>query len=285
MKRFLSVFLFLAYAASLAAQPQRIVSTAPSITELLYALGLGDKVVGVTTFCNYPPEAKKKPKIGGYTDPNLEAIAALRPDLVIVQNNPVRLTERLRVMKLNVVEIEQRNLAAMYKSFRDVGQAAGAREAAAKLEARVRDALDEISRKAAKLPTTKLTFVVGRSPDRLDGLIVAGRASYLNEVLRIAGGRNIFEDAVASYPAVSLEEMVARNPQVIVDMGDMSDTGAVSEAKKRSVAQLWQRMGTIEAVKAHHVYAVAADYLVVPGPRVVDAARAFFEMLHPGQKP
>ena len=95
-----------------AAPPQRIVSTAPSITELLYALGLGDRVVGVTRFCRYPPEAQLKPKIGDYTSPNLEAIAALRPDLVVIQTNPIHLADSLARLKLHVLEIDQEDIAA-----------------------------------------------------------------------------------------------------------------------------------------------------------------------------
>jgi len=106
--------LLLLCAALAAAEPHRIVSTAPSITELLYALGLGDRVVGVTRFCRYPPEAQLKPKIGDYANPNLEVIASLKPDLVIVENNPIRLTERLRVMRIPVLEINQETIAALY---------------------------------------------------------------------------------------------------------------------------------------------------------------------------
>src|SRR5438445_7395132 len=133
-------------AATLAAQPRRIVSTAPSITELLYALGLGDRVVGVTRFCRYPPEAQKKPKIGDYTAPDLEAIAALKPDLVIVQTNPVRLAERLGTLRLRVLEINQDNLAALYNSIRVVGEATGVSPRAAQLIDSIRGSLDVIER-------------------------------------------------------------------------------------------------------------------------------------------
>jgi iron complex transport system substrate-binding protein len=126
-----------------------------------------------------------------------------------------------------------------------------------------------------------MMFVVGRTPNRLDGLIVVGQASYLNEVIALAGGENVFRDAVASYPGVSLEEVLARNPDVIVDMGDMADTVAVTEEHKREVTSLWARLASVNAVKQHRVHAVASDVYVVPGPRVVEAAKAFFEMLHP----
>jgi len=274
--------LWLVTAALLCGQPpKRIVSTAPSLTELLYALGLGDRVVGVDRFSRYPPEASRKPKIGDYANPNLEAIAALRPDLVIIPVNPVKLAERLAVLRLKVLEIDQESIAKLYESFRMIGQATGATAQAAQLESTVRGQLEAVRARAAPLKKTRMMFVVGRTPNRLDGLIVVGQASYLNEIIALAGGENVFRDAVASYPGVSLEEVLARNPDVIVDMGDMADTVGVTEEHKREVISLWERLSSVAAVKQHRVYAVASDVYVVPGPRVVEAAKAFLEMLHP----
>jgi iron complex transport system substrate-binding protein len=280
----LTLAFFLSAALLAAAPPERIVSTAPSITELLYALGLGNRVVGVTRFCRYPPEAQQKPKIGDYTSPNLEAIAALRPDLVIIQSNPIHLADKLARLKLRVLEIDQENIAAIYKSIHDVGAATGTEHSATQLSDKILDGLGKIRSRVAPLPRVRMMFVIGRSPNRLDGLVVAGRASYLNEVIEMAGGENVFRDAVAAYPEVSLEEVMARNPEAIVDMGDMSDTVGVTEQHKRSVVALWDRVPNLAAVKQHRVFAVASDIFVVPGPRVVDAAKAFAEMLHPGLK-
>jgi iron complex transport system substrate-binding protein len=270
-----------AAAPYLRAQPQRIISTAPSITELLYALGLGDRVVGVTRFCRYPPEAQKKPKIGDYTSPNLEVIAALRPDLVIVQTNPAQLTQRLAALRLHTLEINQDSIAALYNSIRVVGGATGASSRAGELADSIRTRLDAIGQRAAGLPRVRTMFVVGRSLNRLDGMIVVGKASYLNEVIALAGGTNIFSDAVAAYPEVSLEEVLARNPEVILDMGDMADTVNVTEQHKRVVVALWQRLPSVAAVKSRRVFAIASDIYVVPGPRVVNAAQEIFGMLHP----
>jgi len=279
--------LALVFAAILgvAAPPQRIVSTTPSITELLYALGLGDRVVGVTRFCRYPPEAQQKPKIGDYINPNLEAIAALRPDLVIIQTNPVRLAEKLASVRLRSVEVNQENIEAIYNSIRVIGDATETAPRAAALIDSIRKGLEGIRTRAASLPRVRMMFVVGRSPNRLDGLIVAGRASYLNEVIDLAGGQNVFRDAVAAYPAVSLEQVIARRPEIIIDMGDMSDTVGVSEEHKRAVERLWTQSSAATAIKPRRVFAVASDIFVVPGPRVVDAARAFFDMLHTSSKP
>jgi iron complex transport system substrate-binding protein len=264
--------------------PQRIVSTAPSITELLYALGLGDRIMGVDRFSRYPAEALRKPKIGDYANPNLETIASLRPDLVIIPVNPAKLAERLAVLRLKVLEIDQESIAKLYESFRIIGQATGTTTQAAKLTMSVQAQLDAVKTRAAPLKRTRMMFVVGRTPNRLDGLIVAGQASYLNEIIALAGGENVFRDAVASYPGVSLEEVLARNPDVIVDMGDMADTVGVTDQHKREVTTLWERLASVNAVKQHRVHAVASDIYVVPGPRVVDAAKAFFAMLHPDAK-
>ena len=281
--RFTSLWL-VAAALACGQTPQRIVSTAPSITELLYALGLGDRIVGVDRFSRYPPEVLRKQKIGDYANPNLEVIASLRPDLVMIPTNPVKLAERLGTLRLKVLEIDQEGIAKLYDSFRIVGQATGTVEQAAKLTSSVRGQLDAIRTRAAPLKRTRMMFVVGRTPNRLDGLIVVGQASYLNEIIALAGGENVFRDAVASYPGVSLEEVLARNPDVIVDMGDMADTVGVTDRHKREVTSLWERLASVNAVKQHRVHAVASDVYVVPGPRVVDAAKAFFQMLHPDAK-
>ena len=273
--------LFLLFCAASTAQ-QRIVSTTPSITEILYALGLGDRVVGVTRYCRYPPEAQSKPKIGDYINPNLEAIAALRPDLVIIQTNPVRLAERLAALRLRSIEVNQENIEAIYRSIRVISigtstQARGEQQISA-----LQRGLDRIRATSQHLRPTRVMFVVGRAPKRLDGLIVVGKASYLNELITLAGGQNIFADAVAAYPQISFEQVLARNPEVVIDFGDMADPAAVNEAHKREIVSVWQRAASLQAVKNHRVHPVAADIFVVPGPRAVQAAQAIFDLLHPG---
>ncbi len=268
-------------AAAFSAGPQRIVSTSPSITEMLYALGLGDRVVGVTTYCHYPPEAAKKPKIGNYLNPSLEAIVALRPDLVIAEVSGVRQPERLPALKLNVLQIDDGTIAGIHDSIERIGAATGVPGRAAELTARIRRALEEIRARTARLPRRRAVFIVGRTPGRLEGLVAAGKGSYLDEVMRIAGGANIFGDTVAPYSKVTLEELLARDPEVVVDMGEMSQTTGVTADEKRAVAALWQRYPALAAVKQHRVFAVASDIFVVPGPRVVDAAREFARMFHP----
>ncbi len=261
--------------------PHRIVSTAPSATEMLYALGLGDRVVGVTTFCHYPPEAARKPKIGDYLHPSLETIVGMRPDLVVSETSGVRHAESLRSLNLNVLEINDATLAGIYDSILRIGRAAGVPARAGALCAQMRSDLAGIRAKVARFPRRRVLFLVGRTPGRIEDLIAAGRASHLNELMEIAGGENVFRDSVAAYGKIPLEELLARNPEVIVDMGEMSETVGVTDAQKRAVVQLWNRYPALAAVRDHRVYAVASDIFVVPGPRVVDAARALARMFHP----
>jgi iron complex transport system substrate-binding protein len=264
-----------------AAAPARIVSTSPSITEILYALGLGGRVAGVTTYCHFPPEAAQKPKIGDYLRPNLEVIVSLRPDLVISEASGVRRAPINPALKLNVIEVDPGTIAGLYESIRRIGAAAGVPQAAEALTVRIRSSLDEIRRRTAAAPRRKVVFVLGRAPGRIEDIVVAGRGSYLNDVLEVAGGDNLFRDSLGAYPKVTVEELIARNPDVIIDMGEMAQTVGVTETQKRAVVELWKRYPSITAVRENRVYAVASDIFVVPGPRVVDAAREFARLLHP----
>lgn len=273
--------LWVAPAGAAANAPTRIVSTAPSLTEILFALGLGERVVGVTTYCNYPEEARRVPRIGTYIQPNLETIVSLRPDLVVIESNPIRLRERLEGLGLRVMELDQRTVSDIFRAIERLGQASGVAEQARALEARIRAEFEEVERRVTGRPRRRTAFIVGRTPGALEGLIAVGSASYLNELIRLAGGENIFGAVAAPYPRVSLEEILARDPQVIIDMGEMGRASGLSEAEARRVVELWNRYGSITAVRERRVHAVTADLYVVPGPRMGQAARELARMLHP----
>ena len=259
---------------------ERIVSTAPSITEMLYALGLGDRVAGVTTFCSHPPEAAAKPKIGTYLQPSVETILALKPDLVLAEKSMIRQAVSLPKLRLNVVEVDDATIPGIHESIRTIGRLGGVSGRAEALCASIHSGLDYVRRQTAGKPRRKVLFVVGRTPGKIEDLIAVGNASYLNEVLAIAGGMNLFGDAVAPYAKVSLEEVLARDPEVIVDIGEMANTAGVTEDQKRAVVRLWGRYPSLSAVKRGRVFAVASDIYVVPGPRVVEAARELARMIH-----
>jgi iron complex transport system substrate-binding protein len=261
------------------APPKRIVSLAPSVTEMLFALGLGDRVLGVTTYCHYPPEVTKLPKVGTYLKPDIERILSLRPDLVVMQKTAVHSKKSLG--SLPVLELKHDTIADIHDSLTMIGNAAGVPDRAQKLNASIRAELDAVRKRGAGRRPTSVMFVVGRTPGALERIVVVGKASYLGQVIELAGGRNVFADSPAAYPKVSLEEILARNPDVIVDMGEMADTVGVTDAQKQAVIAMWSRYPSIAAVRNKRVHAVASDIFVVPGPRVVEVAREFGRMLHP----
>ncbi|MBI3207919.1 MAG: ABC transporter substrate-binding protein, partial [Candidatus Solibacter usitatus] len=258
-----------------------IISTSPSITETLFALGLGPQVVGVSTYCHYPPETARIAKVGTFLKPNIEVIARLQPGMVIVQRLPNQALDQLRSLHIPVLEVETGNLRQNLDCMLVIGKAAQREDKAKALVAGIERQLDAMRARTARTSPRGITFIVGRTPGRLDGLIVVGGGSYLSELMSAAGGKNIFDDSRQSYLKTSLEVILRRNPAVLIDMGEMAETVGVTEQAKRAVLDLWSTQPSIEAVKRKHVHAVASDIFVVPGPRMLDAAQAFFQMLHP----
>ena len=262
-------------------EPRRIVSTAPSITETLFALGLGDRVVGVTTFCNFPPEVRKIRKVGSWMSPSLETILELRPDLVIVQRTTIHDSKRFAALNLKALEVQNDSVSNVYQTIQAIGAAAGVPDRAAKLVLSMKAQIGDVQRRVAGRSPTTYMFIVGRTPGTLEGLVAVGRGSYHGDVFAMAGGRNIFADSSAPYPKILHEEILARNPDVIFDMGDMSETNKVTDEHRKRVIRLWDRFGSLNAVQTRRVHAIASDIYFVPGPRIVDLAREVGRILHP----
>lgn len=273
--------LALAYVAFASGVPLRIVSTAPSITEILFALGLGDRVVGVSEYCRYPEAARQKPRIGSYLTPNPEVILSMRPDIVFVEEVSSRAMAALPAVGFRKVELRHRSIADIYKSIEIIATAAGEPAAGMELRQRLQNQLAQIEARTSKLPKRRVLFLVGRTPGTLQGMIAVGGGTYIDELIRIAGGVNAVGDAGPAYPNVSLETVLGRNPEVIIDRGDMAQESKQSAAHEASVRALWKSLGSIEAVKQGRVYPVSDDYWVVPGPRMVEAARTLARFIHP----
>lgn len=277
--RTLTLALLLASAA-LAAPPARIVSTAPSLTETLFALGLGDRVVGVTEFCRYPPEAAAKPKIGTFIEPNFERILALKPDLVLVVRNPVQLAEKLQRLGLRAVEIPQETVAEIIASIREIGRLTGTEAQARLVAGRVEAELDLVRRRAAGLPRKKVLFLIGRSPGTLQGMVGVGGGNFLDELIRLAGGQNVLLSSPMPYPRVSVEQILAADPDVILDMGDFAHREGRPMESGREFLGLWSAYPVLRAVRQGAVRQVDSEVLIRPGPRVGEAARRMVELIH-----
>ena len=258
----------------------RIVSTSPSITETLFALGLGERVVGVSTYCRYPAEATKLPKVGTFLKPDAEIIARLRPDLVIVHLGPNDVPRQLATLGIRTVTVDRGTLASIYTTTETIGKAAGVPQRAVDLVARIRRRLETIRTQAAARSARRVLIVVGRQPSTLTDLIGVGRGSFLDDLIAVAGGVNVLGDpALPEYPRISMETVIRLEPDVIVDAGDMGET--VDEHRRRQplTEALWRRQVTVKAARSGDVHAVTSDAFVVPGPRVVEAVETIAQWL------
>lgn len=205
----------------------------------------------------------------------------MRPDVVFVEEVSSRALAALPAVGFRKVELRHRGIADIYKSIETIAAAAGEPAAGVTLERRLREELARIEARTRTLPRRRVLFLVGRNPGTLQGMIAVGGGTYIGELIRIAGGVNAVGDAGPAYPNVSLETVLSRNPEVIVDRGDMAQESKQSAAHEAAVKALWQSLGSVDAVKHGRVYPVSDDYWVVPGPRMVDAARALARFIHP----
>jgi iron complex transport system substrate-binding protein len=262
-------------------RPSRIVSTAPSITEALFALGLGSEVVGVSRFCDFPPEVLKLPKVGTYIKPDPEAIARLGPNLVILQGNPAELTNRLDALHIAFVEVPHGALKDVFAGIQIIAKASGYPERAEPLVNRIQGGLDAIQSKAKALPSPRVLVVADRRPGVLTDLIAIGPDNYVNQILEIAGGNNVLaRPGLPRYPRISLETVLRENPDVLIDLSGTQESEAERQASQAAALALWGQNAELTAVRNGHVYVGITNALLVPGPRTVEAAQRLFDYLH-----
>lgn len=250
--------------------PARIVSTFPSVTETLFALGAGDRVVGVSNYCRYPPAVLSLPKVGTYTKPDPEKIALLRPDLVIIQQSATTLADRLSALGIRHAEVKVGSLDEVYSMILDIGRAVGLPEKAEQLNAEIRSRLDAFRAETSGKPRPTALMVVGRNPGQLTNLIAVGPGSYLGELLEIAGGNNVLTGTVITYPRISLETVVRLNPDVVLDASMIGEIGVDPTSKEARLREPWLIHRELAAVQNGMVFGLASEALVTPGPRVVD---------------
>jgi cobalamin transport system substrate-binding protein len=255
----------------IARAPQRIISLAPGLTEILFSLGLDQRIVGVTDYCNYPPEALKKTRVGGL-NANIESILALHPDLVVgvaglyQQENLARL-ERFHIPYIVV------NPSSMEKIFETIlflGRIAHVEETASARVRQLRQRLDSIRQTVRSTPPPRVLYVVDEEP-----MISVGKGSYLNDLIQDAGAINITEGLDKAYPLVSMEYVIQKDPQVIVLAMDADQV--LSDRQK----QYWSRWTILTAVRDGRIYKVNRDLLNRPGPRMLDGLEELARLLHP----
>ena len=284
MKRWFTVALLVAGTCGVAQAfrpaeaPRRIVSLIPAVTEMIFAIGDGSKLVGVSTYDRFPPAVEKIDRVGGLLDPNVEKILSLRPDLVIVYATQQELRQRLDAAKIPIYLYEHRGLADITQTIRSVGARVGAADAANRLASKMESELDGIRASVRGQPRPKTLLVFGREPGSLRQVNASGGIGFLHDMLVVAGGDDVFGDVQKQSVEATTEMILGRRPEVIIELRYGEALKSTDVARE---IHAWDVLSSVPAVRAHRVYLLSGDEFVVPGPRVVDATRRFAEVLHP----
>jgi cobalamin transport system substrate-binding protein len=256
------------------AVPQRIISLAPSLTETVFALGLGDQLVGVSVYCDYPPAATHIDKVGTFLTPNVEAIIAKKPDVVLAIPSPGNRSgvESLRDLGIKVVVVDPNTLAQIKDAIRTIGRELGRDTEAQAVLGRIDAQFAEVIARLGDVPRRRVLMVVGQTP-----LIAVGRGTFQNELIEMARGTNVAASASSAWPHLSLEYAIAAAPEVIIDtsMGDEESRGG------KGALAFWEAFPTIPAVRDQHVFGYKAYEVLRPGPRIGDAFAAMARYIHP----
>ena len=262
---------------------QRIVSLTPSLTEVIYALEVDERLVGVTSFCRYPVEAQSKAKVGGLLNPNIEAILSLNPDLAILTPENQGNRERLIDLGIQVEVIPHHQLLDIPRSYRTLGKLLKIEGRAKKLADEFENQLLKFSQSVSQFKRPKVLICVGRSHNdgNLENLFVAGRKTFYHELIEKAGGVNVFPDSEVRYPTISLEGLLRLDPEVIIDLvPDIKSVGRDEE----SVLSDWMLAESLSAVKNKRVHIFTESYISIPGPRILKLLEDLIEVLHPTRK-
>jgi len=253
---------------------QRAVSVAPANTEILFAIGAGQQVAGVDAYSNYPPEAESLPKVGDYMQASAESVVALKPDVVFASTVHQQLVTQLEGLGIKVVVVEPESFDGLYKDIEMVGRIMGHEQAAAQVVQEMKAKLAGVADKLKGLPAEDRPVVWYEV--WADPLMSVGPTTYIHQVIELAGGVNLAEDADTDYPIISNEFVVARDPDVIV-------WPVFHDAVELTAATLSQRPGwsAISAVREGQIYSIDADVISRAGPRLADAVEMMAKILHP----
>jgi iron complex transport system substrate-binding protein len=259
---------------ALAAPPGRIVSLVPSVTEVIYALGGEARLAGVTDFCDFPPAARRKPRVGGMVNPSLETLVALRPDLVIAtdEGNREETFAELRRLRIPVYLVHANRVAEMLDLIARLGELTGRQAAVDPVVRGLERRIEAVRRAVAPFPRPRVLYALWPEP-----LIVPGRASMLTELIALAGGESITAAAGDAYPRFSLEAAVARAPEVII----LADHSTGASTAGRPSPERWRQLTSVPAIRAGRLHSVDLSVLHRYGPRLADGLETLARIIHP----
>ena len=255
----------------LAKAPTRIVSMAPSVTEMLFAIGLDQEIVGVTQFCDYPSAARAKPKVG-YSNPNVESIVALKPDLVVAPREFLRTDTlaQLDRLKIPAFILEAKIVEDIPSHIQTLGRMLDRSPAADRVATGMRKRIAEVRTRMKNLPHPRLLYVLNSQP-----LISVGPGSFIHQLIELAGGANVAAAAKSAYPRLNMEDVLKEDPQII-----LFPVGS-SEGVPDDEQQVWRKWTTLSAVKHGRVQRISADLLNRPGPRIIEGLEVLARLFHP----
>lgn len=256
--------------------PTRIVSLSPSLTHIVYALGELDRIVGVTIYSDFPPEAGKLPKVGGWVNPNFEAIVALRPDAVLLmKDQDAMFGEKLRSLGLKTIIVSGNDsVEDIIDSVNFIGGLLGKNEKAKEVTGHIEDSLTAVRKKTENLPRKKVLFVVGRNPGTLEDIYVIGQNNYINELIEIAGGENVVKNERFSIK-LTREAILTLDPDVIVEVNHEQPD------REEEILRVWKGLGESRAVRNGRVYILPTTVLLHPSQTIAEGAGVLAGVLHP----
>lgn len=257
----------------LAKAPSRIISLAPSVTEILFAIGAGAQVVGVTQFCDFPAEATQKAKVG-YVNPNLESLVALEPDLIVAPQEFLKpdLIGKLEQLKIPVFILADRTVEDVFAHIQTLGRMLDRSTEATALGMDLRQHIARIKARTQNAVPVRVLYVLNSEP-----LITVGPGSFIDQLIGLAGGVNVAAKSATAYPRLSMEVVLQENPDILI-----FPTGE-AEGISASEQQSWGKWATLAAVKRNNLRQIPADLLNRPGPRIGKALELLADLLHPAQ--
>jgi iron complex transport system substrate-binding protein len=271
------ILILLWTADAIAAPPQRIISVSPNLTEILYGLGIFDRVVGVTDYCTYPPEAKSRERIGGYSTPNLERIVRLHPDLVVLtQSQAPILAYNLKQLGIRSLVTPSQSVSDVFTAINQVGAAVGRPREAQALIASTQATLERVRKRTSGRARPAVVLAVDRSPGSLRDLYVATQRSYLADLVEIAGGHVVAPPTGSGYSKISKETLVALNVDIVLELKPGSLARDVERARSD-----WQELPALKAVRNSRVYELTDDFIPHNSQLIARTVVLLAHILHP----
>ena len=254
----------------------RIISLSPHITEIIYALKMDSNLVAVTDFCKYPPQAKNKERIGGLINPNIEKIVSLKPTHLFGVPSHSGLNTELNKFGLEILMMQNETLKDIQNIISIISDTLNIKDNGNHLNESIRHKLLFLKGEALNKSKTKAMLVIGREKGSVKNITVAGPQTYLNEIWELMGGTNIFNDLSAKYSSVNLEEIIKRNPDIIIELKMNAEDGI----KDVLPGEEWKYLYDVNAVVQNKIFQIGGNYSLIPGPRVVKLAQDFNYILN-----